>query len=87
MCTLYDLNSFVAYSSSHSALDGIPFRIGSSFTQKHKVSLVKIFSHALIYYLPCRLLKVTVKKLICSIDVAGLVYSIFIYFRLLAQQI
>lgn len=30
-------NFFVAYSSSHSALDGIPFRIGSSFTQKHKV--------------------------------------------------
>ncbi|XP_061172588.1 ubiquitin-associated protein 1-like isoform X2 [Saccostrea echinata] len=27
----------VAYSSSHSSLDGIPFKIGPNFTQKHKV--------------------------------------------------
>lgn len=38
MDRLFQRENSVSYSSSHSALDGIPFRIGSSFTQKHKVA-------------------------------------------------
>lgn len=37
MDRLFQRENTVSYNSSHSALDGIPFRIGSSFTQKHKV--------------------------------------------------